>query len=68
MLEALDEGTDAWRAVQVASHLGEVAGDLTPRLSKLVAEVDFSDASQSMSANALVSALKELADPAAGRR
>ncbi|MFE9240529.1 HEAT repeat domain-containing protein [Streptomyces sp. NPDC007007] len=65
VLKALDEDTDAWRAVQVAGHLGEAAGDLTPRLSKLVAEVDFSDASQSMSANALVSALRELADPAA---
>lgn len=65
VLEALDEGTDAWRAVQVAGHLGGAAGDLTPRLSKLLAEVDFSDASQSMSANALVSALRELGDPAA---
>ncbi|MCX0247854.1 HEAT repeat domain-containing protein [Streptomyces drozdowiczii] len=65
VLEALDGGTDAWRAVQVAGHLGETAGDLTPRLSKLLAEVDFSDASQSMSANALVSALRELGDPAA---
>ncbi|MBQ1116981.1 HEAT repeat domain-containing protein [Streptomyces sp. C3-3] len=67
VLEALDGGTDAWRAVQVAGHLGEAAGDLTPRLSKLLAEVDFSDASQSMSANALVSALRELGDPAAAR-
>lgn len=65
VLEALDEGTDAWRAVQVAGHLGGAAGDLTPRLSKLLAGVDFSDASQSMSANALVSALRELGDPAA---
>ncbi|MER6696169.1 HEAT repeat domain-containing protein [Streptomyces fimicarius] len=63
VLAALDEGTDAWRAVQVAGHLGGAAGDLTPRLSKLLAEVDFSDASQSMSANALVSALRELGDP-----
>ncbi|MGQ4490263.1 HEAT repeat domain-containing protein [Streptomyces sp. SAS_281] len=65
VLEALDGGTDAWRAVQVAGHLGEAAGDLTPRLSKLLADVDFSDASQSMTANALVSALRELGDPAA---
>ncbi|MFB6668262.1 HEAT repeat domain-containing protein [Streptomyces parvus] len=65
VLEALDEGTDAWRAVQVAGHLGEAASDLTPRLSKLLAEVDFSDTSQSMSANALVSALRELGGPAA---
>lgn len=65
VLAALDEGTDAWRAVQVAGHLGGAAGDLTPRLSKLLAEVDFADASQSMSAGALVSALKELADPQA---
>ncbi|MFE3676101.1 HEAT repeat domain-containing protein [Streptomyces griseus] len=65
VLEALDEGTDAWRAVQVAGHLGGAAGDLTPRLSKFLAEVDFSDQSQSMSANALVSALRELGDPAA---
>ncbi|MFD3798423.1 HEAT repeat domain-containing protein [Streptomyces californicus] len=65
VLEALDEGTDAWRAVQVAGHLGEAASDLTPRLSKLLAEVDFSDASQSMSAHALVSALRKLGGPAA---
>ncbi|MFD4237136.1 HEAT repeat domain-containing protein [Streptomyces sp. NPDC058542] len=65
VLEALDEGTDAWRAVQVAGHLGGAAGDLTPRPSKLLAEVDFADSSQSMSANALVSALRELGDPAA---
>ncbi|MGZ2362320.1 HEAT repeat domain-containing protein [Streptomyces sp. 372A] len=65
VLEALDGGADAWRAVQVAGHLGEAAGDLTPRLSKLLADVDFSDASQSMTANALVSALRELGDPAA---
>lgn len=49
--------------MQVAGHLGEAAGDLPPRLSKLLAEVDFSDASQSMGANALVSALRELGDP-----
>ncbi|MEU0309107.1 HEAT repeat domain-containing protein [Streptomyces cyaneofuscatus] len=65
VLAALDEGTDAWRAVQVAGHLAGAAGDLTPRLSRLLAEVDLSDASQSMSAHALVSALRELADPAA---
>ncbi|MFJ5741044.1 HEAT repeat domain-containing protein [Streptomyces microflavus] len=65
VLAALDEGTDAWRAVQVAGHLAGAAGDLTPRLSKLLAEVDFADASQSMSAGALVSALRELADPQA---
>ncbi|MEU2346349.1 HEAT repeat domain-containing protein [Streptomyces sp. NPDC013082] len=62
---ALDEGADAWRAVQVAGHLHEAADDLTPRLSKLLKEVDFSDPSQSMSAGALVSALGLLADPAA---
>lgn len=65
VLAALDEGADAWRAVQVAGHLAGAAGDLTPRLSRLLAEVDFADASQSMSAHALVSALRELADPAA---
>ncbi|MEU9063621.1 hypothetical protein AB0D13_33360 [Streptomyces sp. NPDC048430] len=65
VLTALDEGTDAWRAVQVAGYLSEAAGDLTPRLSKLLAEVDFSAPPQSMSANALVSALGLLADPAA---
>ncbi|EGE39515.1 hypothetical protein SACT1_0097 [Streptomyces sp. ACT-1] len=65
VLEALDEGTDAWRAVQVAGHLVGAAGDLTSRLSKLLAEVDFADPSQSMSANALVSALRELGDRAA---
>ncbi|MFE1521366.1 HEAT repeat domain-containing protein [[Kitasatospora] papulosa] len=62
---ALDEGADAWRAVQVVGHLHEAADDLTPRLSKLLKEVDFSDPSQSMSAGALVSALGLLADPAA---
>ncbi|MFE4693331.1 HEAT repeat domain-containing protein [Streptomyces sp. NPDC056749] len=64
VLTALDEGTDAWRAVQVAGHLSGAAGDLTPRLSKLLEEVDFSDPSQAMSAGALVSALGKLAGPA----
>ncbi|MFD9953426.1 HEAT repeat domain-containing protein [[Kitasatospora] papulosa] len=63
VLTGLDEATDAWRAVQVAGHLSGAAGDLTPRLSKLLAEVDFSDPSQSMSAGALVPALGQLAGP-----
>ncbi|MFB8112328.1 HEAT repeat domain-containing protein [[Kitasatospora] papulosa] len=63
VLTGLDEATDAWRAVQVAGHLSGAAGDLTPRLSKLLAEVDSADPSQSMSAGALVSALGQLAGP-----
>ncbi|MFD9779317.1 HEAT repeat domain-containing protein [[Kitasatospora] papulosa] len=63
VLTGLDEATDAWRAVQVTGHLSGAAGDLTPRLSKLLAEVDFLDPSQSMSAGALVSALGQLAGP-----
>ncbi|MDX3186445.1 HEAT repeat domain-containing protein [Streptomyces sp. ME02-7008A-1] len=63
VLTALDEGTDAWRAIQVAGHLSGAANDLTPRLSRLLAEVDFLDPSQSMSAGALVSALGQLAGP-----
>lgn len=63
VLTGLDEATDAWRAVQVAGHLSGAAGDLTPRLSKLLAEVDSADPSHSMSAGALVSALGQLAGP-----
>ncbi|MFD4693243.1 HEAT repeat domain-containing protein [Streptomyces sp. NPDC058463] len=65
LLTALDSGVDAWRAVQVAGRLGAAAGDLVPRLSRCLAEVDLSDEGAQMSAGALVSALAELGNPAA---
>ncbi|MFJ8163670.1 HEAT repeat domain-containing protein [Streptomyces sp. NPDC096136] len=66
LLTALDGGTDAWRAVQVAGDLGPAAaGELVPRLTRLLDAVDFAKEWTDMSAGALVGALAELGDPAA---
>ncbi|MEV7546613.1 HEAT repeat domain-containing protein [Streptomyces sp. NPDC089915] len=66
LLTALDDGTDAWRAVQVAGDLGPAAaGELVPRLTRRLDAVDFSGEWTDMSAAALVGALAELGDPAA---
>ncbi|MFF4644034.1 HEAT repeat domain-containing protein, partial [Streptomyces sp. NPDC001389] len=66
LLTALDGGTDAWRAVQVAGGLGPAAaGELVPRLTRLLDAVDFAKERTGMSAGALVSALAALGDPAA---
>jgi hypothetical protein len=66
LLTALDTGSDAWRAVQVAGHLRSAADELVPRLSRFLAEGDFSKKQwPDTNAGALVSALAALGDPAA---
>ncbi|MFE6052569.1 HEAT repeat domain-containing protein [Kitasatospora sp. NPDC056446] len=63
LLTALDTGTDDWRAVQAASHLPQAAGDLLPRLTRRLADADFSWPWGS--ATALMAALNRLGDAAA---
>ncbi|MFD8706599.1 HEAT repeat domain-containing protein [Kitasatospora sp. NPDC059648] len=63
LLTALDTGTDDWRALQVAGHLPQAAGELLPRLIRRLADADFS--SPWGSATALMAALNRLGDPAA---
>ncbi|WP_329580076.1 HEAT repeat domain-containing protein [Streptomyces sp. NBC_01361] len=65
LLTALDSDNDTWRAVQVAAHLRLATAELVPRLSRLLADADFSGQWSDMSAGALISALAELGDPAA---
>ncbi|MFE5584530.1 HEAT repeat domain-containing protein [Kitasatospora sp. NPDC056531] len=63
LLTALDTGTDDWRALQVAGHLPQAAGELLPRLTRRLADADFSWPWGS--ATALMAALNRLGDPAA---
>ncbi|MFF4922473.1 HEAT repeat domain-containing protein [Kitasatospora sp. NPDC001261] len=63
LLTALDTGIDDWRAVQVAGHLPQAAGELLPRLTRRLADADF--AWPWGSATALMAALNGLGDPAA---
>ncbi|MFE7587789.1 HEAT repeat domain-containing protein [Kitasatospora sp. NPDC057512] len=63
LLTALDTGIDDWRAVQVAGHLPQAAGELLPRLTRRLADADFSWPWGS--ATALMAALNGLGDPAA---
>ncbi|MFJ1936625.1 HEAT repeat domain-containing protein [Kitasatospora sp. NPDC088160] len=65
LLTALDTGTDAWRAVQAAGHLPQAAGKLLPRLTRRLAEADFSQDWYRSDVRALVAALRRLGDPAA---
>ncbi|MFD7978736.1 HEAT repeat domain-containing protein [Streptomyces sp. NPDC059071] len=65
LLTALDTGTDAWLAVNAAGHLPQAAAELTPRLIRRLADVDFSRAWPDISPTALASALAELGDTAA---
>ncbi len=65
LLTALDGGTDAWRAVQVAGRLRPGAGELVPRLSRHLADADMSNPWADMGTGALMSALAELGDAAA---
>ncbi|MFJ9459973.1 HEAT repeat domain-containing protein [Kitasatospora sp. NPDC101447] len=65
LLTALDDGTDAWRAVQVAGRLRPGAGELVPRLSRHLAAADLSNPWADMGTGALMSALAELGDAAA---
>ncbi|MGW1885003.1 HEAT repeat domain-containing protein [Streptomyces sp. NPDC001970] len=65
LLTALDSDVDSWRAVQVAGRLRPAADQLVPRLCRHLYRIDLSVQWPQMSANALLSALAELGDPAA---
>ncbi|MER6631079.1 HEAT repeat domain-containing protein [Streptomyces sp. NPDC000987] len=65
LLAALDSDVDAWRAVQVAGHLPQSADQLVPRLGDHLRRIDFSRQWNEMSANAILTALAALGDPAA---
>ncbi|MER6075358.1 HEAT repeat domain-containing protein [Streptomyces sp. NPDC001817] len=65
VLAALDSGVDAWRAIQVAGHLPQAANQLVPRLCDHLRRIDLSQQCNEMSANAILSALAALGDPAA---
>lgn len=65
LLMALDTDTDAWRAIQACGHLPQAAGELLPRLSRRLADANFSHESPWSDRGPLVSALRRLGDPAA---
>ncbi|OIJ85366.1 hypothetical protein BIV25_44145 [Streptomyces sp. MUSC 14] len=65
LLAALDSDIDAWRAIQVADHLPQAADQLVPRLCDHLRRIDLSQQRTEMSANALLSVLSALGDPAA---
>ncbi|MER7173646.1 Lsr2 family DNA-binding protein [Streptomyces mesophilus] len=65
LLTGLDSGRDVWRAVGVCGHLPAAAGELTPRLCRILSEADFSAPGPDMSTGAVISALAALGDPAA---
>ncbi|MFD0279776.1 HEAT repeat domain-containing protein [Kitasatospora sp. NPDC127111] len=65
LLAALDTDADTWRAVQVAGRLPQASGELLPRLSRRLADADFSQDWYWSDACALVAALRRLGDPAA---
>lgn len=65
LLAALDHDVDAWRAIQVAGHLPQAAHQLVPRLCHNLHQIDLSQQWTEMSANAILSALTALGDPAA---
>ncbi|WP_217553696.1 HEAT repeat domain-containing protein [Streptomyces sp. GbtcB6] len=65
LLAALDSDVDAWRAIQVAPYLPQAADELVPRLCDHLRRIDLSQQRTEMSANAILSALAALADPAA---
>jgi hypothetical protein len=65
LLTALDSDVDAWRAIQVAGHLPQAADELVPRLCDHLRRIDLSQQWNEMSANAILSALAALGDPAA---
>ncbi|MFI0990747.1 HEAT repeat domain-containing protein [Streptomyces exfoliatus] len=65
LLTALDTGTDAWRAVNVAGHLPQAAAELTPRLIRHLADIDPSLEQPGFGFTALTTALSRLGDPAA---
>ncbi|MEV5831571.1 HEAT repeat domain-containing protein, partial [Spirillospora sp. NPDC052242] len=65
ILTALDSGTDAWRAVQVAGTLPQAADQLVPRLSGHLMSLDLAQGTWHMSARSDLSALAALADASA---
>ncbi|MFF2515944.1 HEAT repeat domain-containing protein [Streptomyces sp. NPDC058086] len=65
LLAALDSDVDAWRAIQVAGHLPQAADQLVPRLCDHLHRIDLSQQWTEMSADAILSALAALGDPAA---
>lgn len=65
LLAALDGDVDAWRAIQVAQHMPQAAGQLVPRLCDHLRRIDLSQQWTEMSANAILSALAALGAPAA---
>ncbi|MEU6653463.1 HEAT repeat domain-containing protein [Streptomyces sp. NPDC046900] len=65
LLAALDSDVDAWRAIQVAGHLPQAADQLVPLLCDHLRRIDLSQQWTEMSANAILSALAALGDPAA---
>ncbi|MER5917207.1 HEAT repeat domain-containing protein [Streptomyces sp. NPDC001982] len=65
LLAALDNDADAWRAIQVSGHLPQAANELVPRLCDHLRRIDLSQQRTEMSANAILSALAALGDPAA---
>ncbi|WP_037881974.1 HEAT repeat domain-containing protein [Streptomyces sp. NRRL S-378] len=65
LLTALDTGIDAWRAVNAAGLLPKAAAELTPRLIRLLADIDHSREWPDISPTSLASALAALGDPAA---
>jgi hypothetical protein len=65
LLTALDDDVDAWRALQVVGQLRPAAGDLVPRLTRRLADADFSQDGFGSSTGALLPALAALRDPAA---
>ncbi|GLV85823.1 hypothetical protein Slala03_55120 [Streptomyces lavendulae subsp. lavendulae] len=65
LLTALDTDTDAWRAIQACGHLTHAAGELLPRLTRRLTDVDISQEGPWSDRCALVTALGRLGDPAA---
>lgn len=65
LLAALDGDVDTWRAIQVTRYLPQAAGELVPRLGDHLRRIDLSQEWTTMSANAILSALAALGDPAA---
>ncbi|MDX3540607.1 HEAT repeat domain-containing protein [Streptomyces sp. MB09-01] len=65
LLTALDTGIDAWRAVNAAGRLPQAAAELTPRLIRLLADIDHSREWPDVSPTSLASALAALGDPTA---
>ncbi|EFL19751.1 HEAT repeat domain-containing protein [Streptomyces sp. C] len=65
LLTALDTDTDAWRAIRVTDHFPHAAGELLPRLTRRLADADYSREWTWSERRALVTALGRLGDPAA---